>query len=344
MSPVGPDGHQRGREATTGVGTSPGTGSRDPGSVGGSAPPSADAPPGTAPGVAVRSFSPSYWSRWSNGPPADADWFPIGVFDNDPYYNDAAVKAAGLNLYLGLYDFGSQYRHYVTDGLVRHGSHAMAGDAADVDQVAADRVGRRRLWGYQPADEPEMKHYDVPDIRAAYDAIRAKDPTRPIFIGFGKGLSLPRPQSNYFLQGYEPSEYCAVPDVTAADYYGPQDAQHGPDGQWVYGRTMDLMRAACDNAKPIWNFVDVEKVNAPDEPGGDLPTPTPLEIKQNVWLSIIHGATGIVYFCHDFGDRSVSTWDSKCLYDRPRTRAITETNALLTKYAAVLNSPTRGTP
>src|SRR5512144_3176039 len=132
-----------------------------------------------------------------------------------------------------------------------------------------------------------MKHYDVPDIRAAYDAIRAKDPTRPIFIGFGKGLSLPRPQSNYFLQGYEPSEYCAVPDVTAADYYGPQDAQHGPDGQWVYGRTMDLMRASCGNAKPIWNFVDVEKVNAPDEPGGDLPAPTPLEIKQKVWLSII---------------------------------------------------------
>jgi hypothetical protein len=218
---------------------------------GGTPVPSAAAPRGGAPGVAVRSFSPAYWSRWSHGPPANANWFPLGVFDNDPYHNDAAVKAAGLTLYLRLYDFGSQYRHYVTDGLVRHASSAMAGEAADVDQVVADPVGGRRLWGYQPADEPEMKHYDVPDIRAAYDAIRAKDPTRPIFIGFGKGLSLPRPASNYFLQGYEPREYCAVPDVTAADYYGPQDPEHGPDGQWVYGRTVDLMRAACDNAKPI---------------------------------------------------------------------------------------------
>lgn len=293
------------------------------------------------PGVAVASFSPSYWSRWSNGPTTDPNWFPIAVFDNDPFYNDPLVKAANINLYLGLFDFGSQYSHYVTNGLVANNSLAMAGEALDADMILGDPVGSSHIWGYQPADEPEMKHYTASEVQAFYDDIRAKDTSRPVFIGYGKGLSLPQPQSNFFLNGADPADYCNIPDVVAADYYGPQDALSGPDGQWVYGRTMDLMHAACGTTKPIWNYVDTEQVNSPGDPGGDLPAPTPLEIQQHVWLSIVHGATGIIYFCHNFGDTSDPQWDTKCLIDPPRTAAITETNTQLLKYAPILNSPTR---
>jgi hypothetical protein len=293
------------------------------------------------PGNAVTSFSPSYWSQWSNGPSTSASWFPIAIFDNDPFYNDSLVKAANINLYLGLFDFGSQYSHYVTNGLIANNSLAMAGEAIDADMILGDPIGASHIWGYQPADEPEMKHYTVSEVQAFYDEIRAKDTSRPIFIGYGKGLSLPQPQSNFFLNAADPGNYCDIPDVVAADYYGPQDAASGPDGQWVYGRTMDLMRAACGVTKPIWNYVDTEQVNSPGDPGGDLAAPTPLEIQQHVWLSIVHGANGIIYFCHNFGDTSDPQWDTKCLIDPPRTAAITETNAQLTKYARVLNSPTR---
>lgn len=305
---------------------------------------SSGSPPAAAnaPGTAIASFSPNYWSQWSNGPAPDPTWFPIAIFDNDPFYNDPLVKAANINLYLGLFDFGSQYNHYVANGLVSHNSYAMAGEAIDADTILADLLGGSHLWGYQPADEPEMKHYTVSEVQAFYDDIRAKDTSRPIFIGYGKGLTLPQPQSNFFLNGADPSDYCAIPDVVAADYYGPQDAGSGPDGGWVYGRTMDLMHAACGVTKPIWNYIDTELVNSPGDPGGDLPAPTPLEIQQHVWLSIVHGATGIIYFCHDFGDTSDPQWDTKCLVDPPRTAAITETNAQLTKYASILNSPTRG--
>jgi hypothetical protein len=300
--------------------------------------------PGTsthAPGVVVSSFSPNYWAQWSHGPTTDPDWFPIAVFDNDPFYNDALVKAAGINLYLGLFDFGSQYTHYVPNGLVAHNSYAMAGEALDADAILADPIGSSHIVAYQPADEPEMKHYTVSEVQAFYTDITAKDTSRPIFIGYGKGLTLPQPQSNFFLNGGSPGDYCDIPDVVAADYYGPQDSGSGPDGGWVYGRTMDLMHAACGVTKPIWNYIDTEKVNSPGDPGEDLPAPTPLEIQQHIWLSIVHGATGIIYFCHDFSDMSNPQWDTKCLVDPPRTAAITEKNVQLTKLARILNSPTR---
>ncbi len=303
------------------------------------------------PGQVVASFSTTYWSRWSHGPSSDPNFFPIAVFDNDPYYNDSLVKAAGVNLYLGLYDFNGQYAHYVTNGLVAHNSYAMAGEDIDAETIKADATGGSHIWGYQPADEAEMKGYDPADIQTWVDNIRAHDTTRPVYVGYGKGLAIPQPESNIWLNGHSQAEYCAVPDVVAADFYGPQDPQsfgtpndpyNGPTGQWVYGKTIDLMRAACGPTKPVWHYVEAEKVNAPGEPGADLPAPTAAQIKQNAWLGIVHGANGLIYFCHDFSVQATDgSWDTKCLQDPQRTPAITQLNAQITSYAAVLNSPTR---
>src|SRR6185436_7259109 len=40
--------------------------------------------------------------KWKNGPPADEQFFPIAVWLQDPK-NAARYKAAGINLYVGLW-------------------------------------------------------------------------------------------------------------------------------------------------------------------------------------------------------------------------------------------------
>ena len=42
------------------------------------------------------------YAEWSNGPSPDADYFPIGVWLQDPA-NAARYRAAGINLYVGLW-------------------------------------------------------------------------------------------------------------------------------------------------------------------------------------------------------------------------------------------------
>src|ERR1700690_2499466 len=43
------------------------------------------------------------FAKWKNGPPSDKSFFPIAVWLQDPR-NAAKFKAAGINLYIGLWD------------------------------------------------------------------------------------------------------------------------------------------------------------------------------------------------------------------------------------------------
>jgi hypothetical protein len=70
---------------------------------------------------------------------------------------------------------------------------------------------------------------------------------------------------------------------------------------------------------------------------------TPAQVNSEVWISLISGANGIEYFCHD------ATSASFCLGDVAGGAAAAATQANLTyinttilKYAAVLNAPTLG--
>ena len=52
---------------------------------------------------AAASEGDSGYSKWKNGPPADKSFFPIAVWLQDPR-NAAKYKAAGINLYIGLWE------------------------------------------------------------------------------------------------------------------------------------------------------------------------------------------------------------------------------------------------
>jgi len=67
----------------------------------------------------------------------------------------------------------------------------------------------------------------------------------------------------------------------------------------------------------------------------------PSKIDPVVWHMVVHGADGLIYFCHDFwaSDSSPGMVEDGCLNDAGMPAAMTATNAAVQKYANVLQTP-----
>jgi hypothetical protein len=59
-------------------------------------------------------------------------------------------------------------------------------------------------------------------------------------------------------------------------------------------------------------------------------------VKAEVWMSIIHGSQGIIYFCHEFQPRFI---EAGLLADEEMARAVGAINRQVLDLAEVINSP-----
>jgi hypothetical protein len=65
--------------------------------------------------------------------------------------------------------------------------------------------------------------------------------------------------------------------------------------------------------------------------------PTPGQVRSEMWMAITHGATGIIYFCHEFKPREIEAG----LLSHPEiVEAVKAVNAEVARFAPVLNAPT----
>jgi len=62
-----------------------------------------------------------------------------------------------------------------------------------------------------------------------------------------------------------------------------------------------------------------------------------VEVKAEVWMSIIHGSRGIIYFVHQFKPRFM---EAALLADKEMLEAVTEINARVLSLAPVINCGT----
>src|SRR6185369_17547429 len=81
--------------------------------------------------------------------------------------------------------------------------------------------------------------------------------------------------------------------------------------------------------KPVIAILEASDYN-------DTTRPTPAQIAAEVWMSIVHGAMGVQYFCHRFKPTFSET---DCLDDAPTAAALAKINARLGELAPVLNEP-----
>ncbi len=270
----------------------------------------------------------AYYARFTNGPPADPSFFPIGVWLQDPSLA-AQYAAIGVNTYVGLWN---------TPTAADLSTIAQAGLHVLVDQSAATLgVANKTLDGWAQTDEPDNAQPDgkggygpcisAATIQSKYTAMQKSDTTRPIFLNLGQGVG----NTGYVGRGScsgiaDYPDYCKGADIVSFDLYPVNDGLDlldvplGVDrlGQWV------------DHKKPVYNWIECTRI------GQANGKPTPEQVKAEVWMSIVHGSMGIGYFVHQF----TPTEDDHALLDDPAMKsAVSAINAQIRELAPALDTP-----
>ena len=269
--------------------------------------------------------------------PLANDAFPIAVWLQDPK-NASRYQNAGINLYVGLWQgpTEAQLATLKAAGMpVICGQNAvglahkndptivawMHDDEPDNAQPAIDpATGKQDGWG--PCVPP-------PKIVKDYGALRAADPTRPIMLNLGCGVAYDEwigRGSGASLSDYD--TYVKGCDIVSFDVY-PVAGVGMPDKLWYVPKGVDRLVKWTGGKKPVWSCI--ECTNFDGKAG-----PTPSQVRSEVWMAIIHGANGLIYFVHQFKP----TFDETALLDDPQMLSeVTSINKQIRNLTPVLKSP-----
>jgi len=283
----------------------------------------------------------SPYARWAHGPSADPGFFPIGVWLQDPR-NAARYKQAGINLYVALWRGPTEAQlaalkaagmpvicHQNRTGLVHRDDSIivgwMHGDEPDNAQEVRDpKTGGRR---YGPPVDPAR-------IVADYERLRAADPTRPVMLNLGQGVA----NDDWVGRGPGASlddypRYVRGADVVSFDVYpvAGLGRTNGSELLWYVPKGIDRLIKWTEARKPVWNCIECTHI---DNPGAQA---TPAQVKAEVWMALIHGSRGLIYFVHQFQPRFN---EHALLDDAVMLRAVTAINQQIHDLAPVLNGPT----
>lgn len=277
----------------------------------------------------------SPYAAWSRGPSADPSFFPIAVWLQDPKQAEA-YKALGINTYVGLWEGP-------TEGQLAQLSQAGMKVICDQNEVGLRHRDDPTIIAWMHGDEPDNAQPlpgggygpGIPPAKivADYQQIRGKDPSRPVLLNLGQGVAYDDWKGiGCTLADYP--EYIRGCDIVSFDIY-PMANQVGlGDGAgwlWLVGRGLDRLHQWGRRRKVVWNALECTQISAPGHKA------TPGQVRSEVWMSLIHGSTGIIYFVHQFQPTFV---EAALLADPEMSAAVKALNAEIRTLAPVLNSPT----
>jgi hypothetical protein len=178
--------------------------------------------------------------------------------------------------------------------------------------------------GYGPPVLPEK-------VLARYNEIHGADPARPILLNLGQAVAW----DNYIGRGVrrnhpeDYAEYVKAGDIVSFDIYPVTHPEKAVQGklEYVANGVKRLKNWAGD--REVWNCVEA-KVSE----NGEAKL-TPAQLRSEVWMSIINGSRGIIYFVHHFKP----AFSEASVFDDPELlKTLTEVNHQVTQLAPVLNS------
>ena len=275
--------------------------------------------------------------EYPNGFPNDPSFFPIGVWLQSPALAPA-YKAIGINTFVGLWKGPTESQ---LAALTKYDMFVVASQ----NDVGLHSANRGIIKGWLHDDEPDnaqpigmgLHGSCVPatEVVRRTQEMNAQDNTRPILINFGQGIA------NEFWKGRGPcsgdDNYYSVAahdvDILSFDIYpvGSSTPQVKGKLEYVARGVTRLMNLAADNQK-VWAVIETTAL----DPGHAA---TPAQVSAEVWMAIIHGARGIVYFVHEFSP----TFREDAIFRHPDVvRKVAEENELIKSLASVLNSPNLG--
>lgn len=265
--------------------------------------------------------------------------FPIAVWLQDPK-NATRYKAVGINTYVGLWRGPSDAQ---IDALKAAGMKVICSQ----NEAGLKRKDDPIIIGWMHGDEPDNaqskrggeKGYDPPilpeRIVEGYKRMKERDPSRPVFLNLGQGVAW----DDYIGRGVrrrhpeDYPEYVKGADIASFDIYpAVHDAPAVAGNLWYVAHGVSRLKEWSGPQKQVWNCIEASRIS------NEKTKPTPAQIKAEVWMSIVHGSRGLVYFVHQFKPRFV---EASLLEDDELLRAVTAINAQVQELAPViLSAPT----
>lgn len=293
------------------------------------------------------------YASWTNGPSTDPDYFPLAVWLQEPK-NAPRYQEAGINLYIGLWQGPTQEQ---IDELEKHGMPVICAQNA----FAIQHLDEEIIVGWMHGDEPDNAQNiaagweeladaevkvtingneygkwgpPVPPSRIVADFARIEviDPTRPVFLNLGQGVAWSYPGRGVRRRHPEDYlEYIKGCDIVSYDIYPARHSNPEIKGNlWYVPKGVTQLREWSNDERIVWNCIECNRAGIADE------KPTPEEVRTEVWMSLIHGSRGIIYFVHHFNPFI----EAGLFADEELLRGVTALNQQITRLAPVLNSPT----
>lgn len=266
------------------------------------------------------------------------DFFPLAVWLQDPGVA-ADYKTLGINLYVGLWQ-GPTSRQLAQLKAARMPV------ISRMNQTGLTDPNGDIIVGWMMKDEPDNVQGEWKSDRVSppltpgavnteYQQMREADPTRPILLNLGQGVAWDQwhgrgPRTNH-PEDYP--KYVRSGDIISFDIYPVTHSDPAVSGKLEFvARGIDRLINWTHGKKPVWSFVGASRI------GNAEILPTAEQIRSQVWLSIIHGATGIVYFVHQFKPSFVEA----SLLENSRLRdAVRRLNARVSSLAPVLKGDSK---
>ena len=277
--------------------------------------------------------------RFSRGLSTDPGYFPIAVWLQDPS-QAMRYKAAGINIYVGL------WRGPTEQQLAQLKSAGMRLFCSQ-NRVALTHLDDPTIAGWMQEDEPDnaqevrdpvtgQRHYGPPvkpsKVVEIYQKIHELDPTRPVMLNLGQWVA----NRDWNGRGSEgkPSDYLTYVqggDILSFDVY-PIASYEKPNYQdylWLVAKGVDQLREWGGPDKIVWNALECTHIGDADRQAN------PSQVRTEVWMSIIHGSRGIIWFVHQFKPK----FDEHALLDDPKMlAAVSAINAQVHQLGPAINS------
>ena len=213
------------------------------------------------------------------------------------------------------------------------------------------------LIGFDMGDEAQCGS-QMTSVPSEADALMGYDSTRPIFYNmtdwiFLHGICNPVSQNINALQAVSIGSFDIYPLISPWQSYPgtPQDAM------WVQGYSVNQFRQNGRVGEPVWAYVETgsDALGYSSQAGNtcdantNICTPsnnefraTPEQVNAEAWMSIINGANGIEWFCHDSSALAFCLGEGGSAKANAVQANLTYVDTTILSFAEQINSSTVG--
>jgi hypothetical protein len=267
----------------------------------------------------------------------DGTFFPIGVWLQNPK-NATRYRAAGFNLYVGLW-------RGPTEEQLRQLKQAGMSVICHQNRLALAHLDDPIIAAWMHQDEPDNaqslgdgKGYGPPltpdAVFERYERMRAADSSRPVLLNLGQGVAWDRWHGRGVRTNHPEDypQYVKACDIASFDIYPVTHSHAEVAGNlWYVARGVERLVQWAGEGRSVWNCIECTRINNKEQK-----KPTPHQVRSMVWMSLIHGSRGLIYFVHEWQPRFN---EAALLSDGPMYEAVSRINHRIQAMATVLNSP-----